>query len=89
MARTERITAKLSMAALLALIVVVAGTIVSLSKGLPDQTGETLQYPAAGLKFAFGSGHPATDRMLVDEFANGYALLTSGPVSIQAGNNVC
>jgi len=73
------------MAALLALIVVVAGTIVSLSKGLPDQTGETLRYPAAGFKFAFGSGHPATDRMLVDEFANGYALLTSGPVSIQAG----
>jgi hypothetical protein len=73
------------MAALLALIVVVAGTIVSLSKGLPDQTGETLQYPAAGFIFAFGSGHPVDDRMLVDEFANGYALLTSGPVSIQAG----
>jgi hypothetical protein len=73
------------MAALLALIAVIASTFVVLSKRLPENTGEILQYPAAGFKFAFGSGHPATDRMLVDEFANGYALLTSGPVSIQAG----
>jgi len=72
------------MSATLALLVVVAAAFAFLSKGLPDQTGETLRYPATNLKFAFGSGHPAADHMLVDEFANGYALLSSGPVSIQA-----
>jgi len=82
--RTERKTVKLLVAALLALIVVVAGTVAFLSKGLPQHVGETLKYPATDFKFAFGSGHPAADRMLVDEFANGYALLSSGPVSIQA-----
>ena len=85
MARTEKVTAKLLTAALIALIVVMAGTFIFLSKGLPEHSGETLKYPAAGFKFAFGSGHPAADRMLVDEFANGYALLSSGPVSILAG----
>ena len=84
MARTERNTAKLLAAALLALIVVVAGSVAFLSKGLPERVGETLKYPATDLKFAFGSGHPDADRMFVDQFADGYALLTSGPVSIQA-----
>ena len=84
MARTESYTAKLLAAALLALMVVVAGSVAFLSKGLPEHAGETLKYPATDLKFAFGSGHPAADRMLVDQFADGYALLTSGPVSIQA-----
>ena len=84
MTRPEKVTAKLLIAALLVLMVVVAGTVAFLAKGLPDQTHETLRYPATSLKFAFGSGHPAADRMLVDEFANGYALLSSGPVSIQA-----
>ena len=84
MARTERHTAKLIAAALLALIVVVTATVAFLSKGLPEHAGETLTYPATDLKFAFGSGHPDADRMFVDQFADGYALLTSGPVSIQA-----
>lgn len=84
MARAERYTAKLLAAALLALIVVVAAMVAFLSKGLPEKVGETLIYPATDLKFAFGSGHPGADRMLVDQFADGYALLTSGPVSIQA-----
>jgi len=84
-ARTERVAAKLLISVLLALMVVVAGAVAFLSKGLPDQTGETLRYPVTDFKFAFGSGHAAADRMLVDEFANGYALLSSGPVSIQAG----
>ena len=84
MAKPEQMTARLLIAALLAITVVVAGTVAFLSRGLPDQTGETFQYPAAGFIFAFGSGHPVDDRMSVDELANGYALLSSGPVSIQA-----
>lgn len=84
MAMTEKINAKLLVAAFLAALVVAAATVGFLSKGLPDQSGKTLQYPVASLNFAFGSGHIVAERMLVDEFANGYALLSSGPVSIQA-----
>ena len=81
---SESMTARLLVATLLAAMLVLAGTVVFLSKGLPDQTAKTLQYPAAGFSFAFGSGHPKAKHMLVDEFVNGYALLTSGPVKIQA-----
>ncbi len=84
MATPERMTLRLLVAALLAVAVVTTGTVVFLSKGLPDQSGKTFQYAAADFNFVFGSGHPTADRMLVDEFTNGYALLSSGPVSIQA-----
>jgi hypothetical protein len=71
-------------ASLLAAIIITSGTLLFLSKNLPDPAGETLHYPASEFKFAFGSGQPKDERMLVNEFANSYALLTSGPVSIQA-----
>ena len=74
----------ISISALLGAIVVMAGTTMYLSKDLPDQPAKTLHYPASEFKFAFGSGLPSGKNMLVTEFANGYALLTSGPVSIQA-----
>ena len=84
MAAAESTIPRLLASALLAVIMVVAGTIAFLSKGLPDQSGETLHYPAKDFKFAFGSGQADGARVLVDGFANGYALLTSGPVSINA-----
>ena len=84
MSGIERKTTKLLVAAVLALIVVLVVSIAFLSKGLPEHVGETLKYPATDLKFVFGSGHPAADKMLVDTFADGYALLSSGPVSVQA-----
>lgn len=79
----RRFSAVLS-AALLSAIVVVTGAIIFLSKDLPDETGDIIQYPAADFDFAIGSGSLTGDLMLVDRFANGYALLSSGPVSIQA-----
>lgn len=85
MATAEKCALKLLMAALLATVLVTVGTITFLSKGLPEESSETLRYAAADFTFAFGSGHPTAERMLVDGFANGYALLSSGPVSIQAG----
>jgi hypothetical protein len=75
----------LSVAAVLAAIVVIAGSLLFLSKDLADPPGETLHYPATDFVFAFGSGHATDNRMRVDTFANGYALLSSGPVSIKAG----
>ena len=71
-------------ASLLAAIIITSGALIFLSKDLPDQAGETLQYAASKFKFAFGSGQPKDEHMLVNEFADGYALLTSGPVNIQA-----
>lgn len=75
---------KLIIATILAIITVSIGAVMFLSKSLPAQPGETLSYPIADFKFAFGSGIPLTDKMRVDRFANGYALLSSGPVRIQA-----
>jgi hypothetical protein len=71
---------------LLAAMIVTAGAVSHLSRDLPGQPGPTLDHPATGLSFAFGSGFPADDRMLVDGFNNGYALLSSGPVSITASS---
>ena len=73
-------------AALLAAILVASGTLIYLSGSLPEKTGDTFQQPAAGFNFAFGSGNPSGDLMLVDQFADGYALLSSGRVNIQADN---
>jgi hypothetical protein len=72
---------------LLAAAIVTAGTLTSLSKDLPTRGAQAIHTAAKDLKFAFGSGHPEASRMLVNEFANGYALLTSGPVSVQANTH--
>ena len=61
-----------------------AATYAFIAKGLPENTSKTLEYPISDFKFAFGSGIPLSKSMRVDQFANGYALLSSGPVSIQA-----
>ena len=69
---------------LLQLLVVIIGLLAYLAINLPGTKTEPLNYPATDFNFAFGSGHPDQDHMLVDGFANGYALLSSGPVNIQA-----
>jgi hypothetical protein len=74
----------LSIATVLAAIVTIAGGLLFLSSDLPEQPGEALYYPASELRFAFGSGKFSENRMHVDVFANGYALLSSGPVNLQA-----
>ena len=84
--RAPRRVFSLFTAALLAAILVASGTYIYLSRSLPENTGETFQQPAAGFKFAFGSGNPTGGLMLVDQFADGYALLSSGRVNIQAEN---
>jgi len=83
-ARPEEITIKLLLAVLLAAVIVVSAAVSFLFKGLHGESGESLRYPIAEFKFALGSGIPLSNRMRVDQFANGYALLSSGPVSVQA-----
>jgi len=72
---------------LLQLLLILIGLLAYLAIDLPDSETEPLNYPATDFNFAFGSGHADQSHMLVDTFANGYALLSSGPVSIQAGNH--
>jgi len=80
----SRSVAQFALATVLAAAVVSTGLMVYLARDLPDTNVDALDYPAAGFSFAFGSGHPEQDRMVVDGFANGYTLLSSGPVIIQA-----
>lgn len=71
-------------ASLLSALMVAAGAIGFLAMDLPAQTGDPLEYPVSDMKFAFGSGKISKNQLLVDEFPNGYALLTTGAISIQA-----
>jgi hypothetical protein len=80
----EKITARLLLTALVAAAIVVAGTVTFVTQGLPEEGGEALHFPITKFKFAFGSGIPLTNHMRVEQFANGYALLSSGPISITA-----
>jgi hypothetical protein len=68
----------------LAVLMVSVITVALLSRGLPENASDPFSFPASKLTFAFGSGDSIADQMLVEKFDNGYALLSSGPVSIQA-----
>lgn len=75
---------KIISVAFLAAILTLAALVFYLSRGLPSGEIPNVEIPAAGLKFAFGSGHPEQDVMQVDKFVDGFALLSSGPVKVQA-----
>jgi hypothetical protein len=77
----EKTATKLAIAALLSLAVVVTAMVIFLSRDLPGVSTEPLSYPATDFKLVFGTGHPNEERMVVDGFANGYALLSSGPLN--------
>jgi hypothetical protein len=70
--------------AVFSFLLVIATTLFFLSRNLPEETSELSELPAAGFSFAFGSGHPEKDYVVVDEFRDGFALLSSGAASIQA-----
>jgi len=71
-------------AALLAALLVIAGTLAYLARGLPADPPATREFAAAEFSFMMGSGSPERDRVVIDGFSNGYALLSSGPVAIPA-----
>ena len=60
--------AKTLIAALLALILVISGTVAHLSKNLPDNSLDDLSFRIEDFNFAFGSGIPLNDHMRVDQF---------------------
>ncbi len=78
---------QLTFTALVAAVVVVTAVLVFVNVNLPDNPGEALDFQAGSFQFAFGSGHPVADRMVIDDYVDGSVLLTSGPVSIQAKKN--
>ncbi len=82
----EQKFAQILVSALVAAALVLAATVVFLAKGLPDEIVDPLKHPSLEFNFAFGSGKISEDQILIDEFANGYALLSSGPMSIQANS---
>lgn len=75
---------RLAATAVTAALVVAGGAAYVLSRDLPAPAPAPKHFAAADFGFAFGHGEAAQGHILVDQFANGYALLTSGPVSIEA-----
>jgi hypothetical protein len=55
-----------------------------LSDGLQEDRPAPLSFPLSEFRFVLGSGGLEEGRLVVDEFENGYALLTSGPVGFSA-----
>lgn len=74
----------LVVSALLAAVLVGLGAAGFLSWNLPPQSGAPLTVPASGLRFVFGSGAVNDDLVQVSEFADGYALLSSGQIKFRA-----
>ena len=70
--------------AIFSFLLVIATTLYFLGRDLPNEAGEISELPAAGFNFAFGSGHPEDEFVVVDGFRDGFALISSGPASIQA-----
>jgi len=82
----ERRYVHLLISALFAMLLVLLATLAFLARGLPGEVLKPLQHPSLKFSFVFGSGKHSEDHMVIDKFANGYALLTSGPVSIKASS---
>ncbi len=85
--KTSRVynnTTRLTISIFLAALITIGSGWVFLSIDLPESESAPKIIAAANFKFAFGQGQPVSDHLLVDEFDKGYALLTSGPVSIKA-----
>ena len=82
----EQKLSQILISALFAIVLVLAATFVFLAKGLPDETVDPLKHPSLMFNFIFGSGKVSEDQILVDKFVDGYALLSSGPVSIKASS---
>ena len=84
MVKRKRTINVLFLSVFLAILMVSAITIAILSKDLPEDTSDPYRFPASEFTFVFGSGHSVANQMQVETYDNGYALLSSGPVSIQA-----
>jgi hypothetical protein len=78
--------ASLLAASLIAALLVFTGTVVFLARGLPGDAVESRRFTATDLDFVMGSGRPDGNHAVIDGFTDGYALLSSGPVKLDAEN---
>jgi hypothetical protein len=72
--------------ALLASLLVIGGALIFLLRGLPEENIESLDLTPDAFQFVAGSGEPSRGKLLINGFSDGYAVVTSGPVNIQAKN---
>jgi hypothetical protein len=76
--------ARLLASAAAAAVLVAAGSLAWLHRGLPQQPPEPIRFAAPALNFMMGSGSVEDGHVLVEAYADGYALLSSGPLAVQA-----
>ena len=74
----------LSAAAVIAALLVCAATVAWLARDLPDDATESRRLDTSDLQFVMGSGQADGERLIIDGFTDGYALLSSGPVKVNA-----
>lgn len=70
-----------------AVVLVMGGVLLFL---LQQQTGEkvaSIAYSPDQFQFVVGSGHMSDGKLLVDGYQNGFALISSGPVEVNAENH--
>jgi len=76
----------LALAAALAAMIVLAGALLWLSRDLPENVAQVRQLGGTDFNFVIGSGKTGADRVIVDGFDDGYALLSSGPLNVKASD---
>jgi hypothetical protein len=77
------------LASLIAALIVIAGSVAFLAHGLPQNQPEVREYAAADFNFMMGSGSADGERVAVDGFTDGYALLSSGQIELPADDYRC
>ena len=76
--------ARLCVAAAIAALLVCAGALAYLARDLPSNPVDAQLFAVEDLKFVMGSGKADGERLLIDGFTDQYALLSSGPVAVNA-----
>jgi hypothetical protein len=73
---------RLTAAGVISAVIVFAGALGFLARDLPDQGAETRHFDIEQLRFMMGSGRQVEDKLVIEGFTNGYALVSSGPVRV-------
>ena len=73
-------------ASLLSFLIIAAGVLAYLARDLPDTDTPAFHFHAPDFTFVLGSGQAEAQQVTIDQFENGTALLSSGPINIHAKN---
>lgn len=75
---------RLLLAGAVAFLLVATGLVALMARGLPAEPVPARAYAAGDLNFVMGVGRVGPEGLVIERFENGYALLSSGPVAIDA-----